>query len=189
MTMPASLRLRLIAAAAVVGAVAGAVTLALASLGGAAVESAGATMSASGTVNDDGVVYDFGLNATEVETGRGQVGHNLSGPSLSLCTVSGPGGTPGTTVGTGLCGGASFQAVSIEGCKAEIQAHGYSHSDFPFDPIYLGMMTVEIEFEKTGPNSGKLKTTVYTPKGKNEIDGVVNAVGAGGGPIGISTCP
>jgi len=50
------------------------------------------------------------------------------------------------------------------------------------------MMTVEIEFEKTGPNSGKLKTIVYTPKGKNEVDGNVSAVGAGGGSIAISTC-
>ena len=42
--------------------------------------------------------------------------------------------------------------------------------------------------EKTGPNSGKLKTIVYTPKGKNEVDGNVSAVGAGGGSIAISTC-
>lgn len=180
------LRRPLAVASAALALLACAGALALTSLGGATPQAVGDTLNASGSLNDDGTIYTFNLSGTVQQPGMGDVRLTLSGFRLTLCTVGGGTTTEGSFPLTSVrCGFAGLQAVSIEGCKAEIQAHGYSHSDFPFDPIYNGTMTVKIEFEKTGSNSGKLKVTVYTPNGKNEVDGAV----ATGGPISMSTCP
>ena len=178
-------RLRFGLATAVTAALVAIAALVLASFGGASSSSVGGTLSAAGTLNDHGAIYTYNLNANETgpEEGKGVVGFNLQGPGLTLCTVFG-GQTVSGQSPTYTCGHASFQAVNIDACKATIQAHGFSHSDFPFDPIYLGTMTVAVEFERQGTSIGKMKVTVYTPKGKNTVSGDVTF-----GGIAMSTCP
>ena len=189
-----------LAAGAVVVTVA--VTLGLASFGGATsrtfgaspnVDSnlsstLGASLNVNGTIDDHGTSYGFSLSANESSTREGQGGVTLflNGEGLSLCTVHGPGAAPDSFPLTQMqCGGAGGQAVSITECKAEIEAHGFSHSDFPRAANYLGSMTVGVRFEKKGPNSGEIKVTVYTPKRPINVEGPVTF----NGPVAMSTCP
>ena len=151
-------------------------------------ETMGAALNVNGTIDDHGTNYGFSLGADESATheGQGNVTLFLNGDGLSLCTVHGPGAAPESFPLTQVqCGGASTQAVSITGCKATIEAHGFSHSDFPREAIYLGSMTVEVVFQKKGPNNGDIKVTVYTPKRSIKVEGPVSF----GGPVAMSTCP
>ena len=179
-----------------------AVTLGLASFGGAGSKTlgaslnvdpnssntVGASLNVNGTIDDHGTAYHFSLNANESTTqaGEGGVTFFLNGTALGLCTVHGPGAEPSSFPLTQVqCGGAGAQAVSMTGCKAEIEAHGFSHSDFPREAIYLGTMTVDVKFLKKGPSSGEMKVTVYTPKRAITVDGPVTF----NGPASMSTCP
>src|SRR3989442_2178925 len=162
--MPGIFRPR-IAAGAVVTVVTVAVTIGLTSFGGAnsktfgaspSVDSnvsstLGASLNVNGTIDDHGTSYGFSLSANESSTREGQGGVTLflNGEGLSLCTVHGPGADPNSFPLTQVqCGGAFGQAVSITGCRAEIEAHGFSHSDFPRAANYLGSMTVDVPFQK-----------------------------------------
>jgi len=150
-----------------------------------ATSTAGATLAVGGTIDDHGTSYGFNLNANESSTpGEGNVTLFLNGNDISLCTVHGPGADPdGFPLTQVQCGGAARQAVSISGCRAAIEAHGFSHSDFPREAIYLGSMTVEVSFQKTAANAGNMKVTVYTPKRAIKIEGPVTFSGS------MPTCP
>src|SRR2546425_240981 len=104
---------------------------------------------------------------------------------LALVVLSATLVTAAVTLGLASFGGAGSQAVSITGCRAEIEAHGFSHSDFPREAIYLVTSTVDVKFQKKGPNSGEMKVTVFTPKRAITVDGPVTF----NGPASMSTCP
>jgi hypothetical protein len=137
-----------------------------------------------------GFTYTFGLRADEGSGGGGDVALGLQGPALSLCTVRGSGAfVDFTNVGDEAgetpvfqCGRAFGQTVSLDGCVATIVAHGYVHADHPYAP-YLGTMTVDVRFQKTGAATGNLDVTVWAPKGKLEVHGKAT------GPIVMTTCP
>lgn len=139
-----------------------------------------------------GFTFHFGLGAQESTPGAGNVILSLGGPSLSLCTVHGPGAVvdfstnpPGGNfpLQAVQCGTASTQSVSIDRCVANIEAHGYVHADQPF-VTFLGTMTVDIRFQKNAENGNdKVEFTVWTPKEKIKLKGSVT------GPVAMSTCP
>lgn len=137
-----------------------------------------------------GFTYTFGLRANENQAGNGDVVLGLQGPALSLCTVHGSGafvdftdvGNEAGETPTYQCGRAFGQSVAVDGCVARIEAHGYSHSDNPL-LNYLGTMTVDARFQKTGPTTGTLDVTVWTPKAKVEVHGKAT------GPVVMSSCP
>lgn len=149
-------------------------------------ETLGAALNVGGTIDDHGTSYGFNLNANEsgIQEGQGNVTLFLNGDGISLCTVHGAGAAPDSfPLAQVQCGGASTQAVSITGCKAAIEAHGFSHSDFPREAIYLGSITVEVVFQKKGPSTGDMKVIVYTPKRSIKVEGPVTFSGS------MSTCP
>jgi hypothetical protein len=81
------------------------------------------------------------------------------------------------------CGRAYGEQVTIDNCKATIQAHAYQHSDHPL-PSYLGPVGLEITLEKTGSKwtltvvpSTPVNTTKFTIKGPVT------------GTIAMSSCP
>jgi hypothetical protein len=150
--------------------------LVLASFGGASTQTLGAQLQVNGTFQDDGRTYTVAWFAQEssTELGNGITDIDVDGNRMQLCSVH---------VSPGNCGTASNQAVSIEGCKALVEAHGLVHSDFPLPAIYLGDMTVEAAFKKQGANTGSIKLTIYTPKKEIVVSGTVT------GFVSMSTCP
>jgi hypothetical protein len=107
------------------------------------------------------------------QPGLGDVALGLQGAALSLCTVHGSGAfVDFTNVGNEAgetpvyqCGRAFGQSVTVDGCVATIVAHGYVHADHPHDS-YLGTMTVDVSFQKTGPATGNLDVTVWGAQGQ-----------------------
>jgi hypothetical protein len=124
--------------------------------------------------------------------GVGSAVLGLGGPSLSLCTVHAPGafvdftnvgGEGGNNPYSGIqCGRAFEQAVSINGCVATIQAHGFVHSDRP-NVDFVDGTTLAIRFQKTSATGGNLDVTIATPAGKVEVHG--KAIGS----VVMDTCP
>ena len=116
------------------------------------------------------------------------LGDASSSPRLSLCAAHGPGAAPDSfplqdIQCTGTSGRAGQQSVALNGCVANITAHGYVHADHP-NVTYLGMMTVDIRFQKdAGPDDGIVQFTVHTPKAKIKLIGSVT------GTVTMSTCP
>ena len=108
------------------------------------------TPSAQLTDARPGNAYSFDLVAREraEAPGVGQSTLLVVGPSLSLCSASGPqaeidysldgeefpGNAPLAEI---RCGTASGMAVAIDGCTASIDLHGYVHSDYPL-VTYVG---------------------------------------------------
>ena len=152
----------------------------------------GPSVTKASFVDDDtGNVYDFLLIASEWDDSReGKVTMQLEGPAFTLCTSNGssayidfenpdPGGEdiyenhyPGNSPLTDIqCGSAYGMAVEINQCEAEMQFHGYSHSDFPFI-TYMGMVTTDVKVE-IGNESGdnEIEIEVYTPKDKIKLKG------------------
>lgn len=122
----------------------------------------------------------------------------LEGPSLGLCSAHGSraeidwqmgsppsdpysydygGNQPLPDIG---CGTAYSMSVEIDGCKGELQYHGYVHSDHP-NIVYMGMMTLDFKIEQSG-DGWEADIEVYTPKDEIKISGPVD------GTVLISTC-
>jgi hypothetical protein len=149
---------------------------------------------------DSGEEYQFRLIASEWENpGVGQATFLLEGPSISMCTANGdqaniefedPGGDyyghhyPGNNPLNAInCGTAYVMAVSVNGCQADIEYHGYVHSDYPL-VTYMGMMTTDVNLKiggKSGNNS--INIQVYTPKK------VIKLKGKFSGYYEMDTCP
>jgi len=136
----------------------------------------------------DGLVFNLGLKARRVDQ---SLITRLGGPRLSLCSVRGPGAyvdfvseggnTPMQSV---QCGRAFGMDIDLDRCQANLEFHGFTHSD-RFGDIYLGMMTTDVSFRKTGANTGDIRFTVYTPKTRIIVSGrVVSPT-----PIVMTTCP
>jgi hypothetical protein len=133
----------------------------------------------------------LGAEGTEA-AGAGNFTLQVLGPGISICSTHGGGADIGLMLEDGSyagnyplteiqCGDSYGMAVSIDGCTAKTELHGYSHSDYPLT-IYSGTNTVELTFRKTGASSGHINIKVYTPKGPIKLSGNVS------GPIIMSTC-
>ena len=159
----------------------------------------GGFFSAPGVFVDtvSGVEYGLFLNGRESDdtAGLGQATVQLLGPGIQVCSTHFGGVDIGNTsdgenfIENGnfplaeiQCGTAYSQAVSVEGCTAKAELHGYSHSDFPVT-IYSGPNTIELTYRKISDSTGKLTLVVYTPKGPIKLSGEVN------GEVTMDTCP
>jgi len=149
----------------------------------------GATFIDNGQSN---FTYNFGLRAVESGSaaGLGDAVLEVTGPGVSICTIHGSsaqvdwtdfGNEGGVSPGF-QCGRAYGESVSIDGCKAVIQAHGFGHSDNPL-VNYFGTTTIDVTFQKKSASGGDIDVTLYTTSGKIQLKG--KAVG----PVTMSTCP
>lgn len=150
-----------------------------------------------GTFTDPTTGDEYGLTVIAREAddaaGVGKFTLQLLGPGISVCSTHGGG------VDIGLsengedfagnyplqeiqCGTAYSMAVSVDGCTAKTELHGYSHSDYPLI-IYTGSNTVELTLRKTAAESSKVSLKVFTPKGPIKLSGDVS------GPVEMDTCP
>lgn len=132
--------------------------------------------------------YGFGLRARRQ---GGQTIMQLGGPAISLCSVHGQGAVVDFATEAGnsplqtvQCGRAFGMDVHLNGCTADIEYHGFVHSDRAQD-VYLGMMTTDIHFTKTGPTQGLMRVTTFTPKRPIVLEGRVTTPS----PITMATCP
>ncbi|MFC2054630.1 hypothetical protein ACFLV7_10115 [Chloroflexota bacterium] len=151
---------------------------------------------------DSGETYGFRLIAIEEDiSGDAKVTLLLDGPSLKLCTANGttadiyfdgveqgsdpydydyPGNIPLAAI---ACGTAHYMAVSIDGCQADIEFHGYVHSDYPL-VTYMGMVTTDVEVQfGGGPENKKVDIKIYTPNETIKLKGKID------GDAVMSTCP
>jgi len=153
------------------------------------------TRSAQLTDARTGNAYSFDLVAREDAEAAG-VGLStllVVGPSLSLCSASGPepeidfsldgeefpGNAPLPEI---RCGTASGMAVVIDGCTATIDLHGYVHSDYPL-VTYMGMMSLDLSLHKeAGPADAQVEITVHTPKEDIRLRGNLD------GQVDMDTC-
>lgn len=155
--------------------------------------SPGATVATDGTQivdQDTGLAFTVDVNATEFhEPGRGKVTMLVFGPHLQFCTTHGPHFNQNTDITEpGIkpladveCGNAGNMSVSIEGCVADIQAHGFVHADHPF-VTYLGMATFDVRVQRTRSHDD-VAITVWTPKAQIKLNGRT------AGTATLSTCP
>lgn len=148
----------------------------------------------SGTFTDSLTGDQYTLTALGGEgqlAGGGNFTLGLQGP-ISLCSTHGGGADIGTPLEDGnyagnfplteiQCGTAFGMAVSIDGCTAKSEMHGYSHSDWPFY-TYTGSTTIEFVFKKSG-TGGQVNVKIYTPKGPIKLAGEYS------GPVIMDTCP
>lgn len=177
-----------VAASALVVVAAVVVGLALTSdLGSASPQVPGGTLDLGGDLTDrvSGEVYGFELHAIEdpVTAGVGEMFFVLGGPGLSLCDGHGPDAVPGTSPLL-ECGGSGGVSVRVDGCTAELETHGFVHSDHP-NTVYLGPMTVDITYNRNaGSADGRLSVVVFTPKEPITLDGDVSA-----SFLDMDTCP
>lgn len=113
--------------------------------------------------------YELRVIAGEWEEGSiGQVTVSLEGRGLALCSARGPGAfvdantepsEPGEVafedfggegpLGDYSCGTAYGMAVDINSCKADLQFHGYLHSDYP-SLTFMGPVTANVDIKKRG---------------------------------------
>lgn len=150
----------------------------------------------NGTLVDSatGAQYTLSLVARESNDspGVGNVTLLLSGPSMSICSAHGPQAeidfSPGGEDFGGnnplpdiQCGTAYGMAVSIDGCTAKTEMHGYSHSDYPFY-TYMGPSTTNVVLRKSSSGS-QVTLKVFTPEGAIKLSGNVSD------PIQMDTCP
>jgi hypothetical protein len=146
-----------------------------------------------------GQIYQFRLVASEYapNAGAGNVtlvlAQQPNQPTLGICSTHGPepdinrdfdssnnfeapnASAPLSGIQCGTAGGMS---VALNGCVADIELHGFIHSDHP-RVTYIGMMTLDLHFDKT---IGEIDLTAYTPKEAIKLKG--NATGA----VAMSTC-
>ena len=139
----------------------------------------GDTLQSSGTLvdNNTGLEYAFSFSAVQHGgRGRGDVDINIQGPSRA-CSVHGPGSDEGVfPYQATQCGIAFGNMASIDGCIADLEAHGFVHSDFP-NVSYLGSTTIDVRYQKTR-NGDQVAITIYTPKEKLQLAGKVVGAGA-----------
>jgi hypothetical protein len=141
----------------------------------------GDTLQAAGVlVDNNGFNYPFTITAIQHGAGGGgDVDINIPGPSPSrACSVHGPNADEGSFPYQGIqCGVAFGNSVSINGCVANLEAHGYAHSDHP-NVNYLGSATIEVRYEKTRGGGDPMKVTIYTPKENIQLIGKVAGAAA-----------
>lgn len=127
-----------------------------------------------------GQTYNLFFEARESEdVGYGDTTLLISESPARLCSVHGP--SPETLAGTAFdygsgsedygfeCGTAFGESVSINGCKATIQTHGYVHQDHPLSN-FLGTTTIDVAIIKSGAIY-KVAIKYWTPKGLRKIAG------------------
>jgi hypothetical protein len=114
----------------------------------------------------------------------------LQGPAISLCSVHGPGAFVDFASESGnspmqdmQCGRAFGMDVALDGCSANLEYHGFVHSDRS-SRIYFGSMTADVVFRKTGDNTGTMRLTIFTPKAPMLFRGTVQSPT----PIVMTTC-
>jgi len=118
------------------------------------------------------------LDVDEISAGRGTVilGLEVQGgnPKL-LCSTNGPHPSPGAFPLRDIkCGPAMGMPISIKGCKAEFEVHGYAHIHHP-KVTYLGMVTIEVSFIKRPGAEGMVRIDVHTPKTTASFQGTIGA--------------
>jgi hypothetical protein len=146
----------------------------------------GGDATAAGTLTDDNtkLTYDVEFEASEDsdQQGVGDTNLHVGGPSLSACSVHGPGAEadslPFLTI---QCGEAFGQSVRVDQCVATVELHGFSHSDWPL-VNYLGSSTVEVRLQRLSSTSATMDVTIYTPKEAVVLHGKLT------GDVTISTC-
>jgi len=134
--------------------------------------------------------YKFNLRTNEGNDSSGTAYLLLRGPSISVCTTHGgsteawrdqnsdpssptfSGNSPLTEIS---CGTAFGQAVTIKGCIAKLEAHGFVHADFKQPIVYAGMTTIDVRYEKKSRSPDEIHITIYTPKDKIKLSGKVTA--------------
>lgn len=127
-----------------------------------------------------GQTYNLFFEAREGESaGNGDTTLLISDSAANLCSVHGP--RPESLTGTAFdygsgnddygfeCGTAYGESVSINGCKATMQAHGFVHQDHPLSN-FLGNTTIDVAVAKA---NGVYKVAIkyWTPKGLRKIAG------------------
>jgi hypothetical protein len=139
----------------------------------------GDTLQSNGVLvdNDTGMTYSFALTAVQNSgNGGGDTNINIQGVTRA-CSVHGPGAEEGNFPYQGVqCGMAFGNGVSINGCVAELEAHGYVHSDHP-NLSYLGSTTIDVRYQKSRAGD-QMKVTIHTPKEKIQLIGKVMGAGA-----------
>lgn len=160
----------------------------------------GGTVGAASFEDEDGNTYQVRLIASEYDgSGGGQVTMLLDGGPVRFCSARGSdaeinfdtvvdcdnpfecdfeGNQPLYDVS---CGTAYEMAVDIDGCQAEIELHGYVHSDYP-SVNYMGMMTSYVKV-KTEAQDQEIEIEIFTPKDEIKLKGEVS------GNVYIDTCP
>ena len=132
--------------------------------------------------------FNFGLMARTTDH---SILMGLNGGAISLCTVHGPSANVDFATESGnfplqdmQCGRAFGMDVNFDRCAVNLEFHGFVHSDRS-TRIYFGPMTADIEFRKTGANTGTMRLTIFTPKAPIVLNGHVQSPT----PIHLSTCP
>lgn len=122
--------------------------------------------------------------------GVGNMFFSIYGHALSACDTHGPSAEPGfegilADIG---CGGSGGQAVAINACAAELEAHGFVHSDAP-NTTFLGQVVIDITLEVSNKKNsdfvGDLMVEIYTPKDVIALEGKIPK---GSGEAFMSTC-
>lgn len=142
----------------------------------------------------DGSAYldDIQVNGppTPGTPGIGSMYFSIGADALTACDTHGPSAEPGFEgiLGDIGCGGSGGQAVTINACEAELQTHGFVHSDAP-NTTFLGQVVIGISLEITNKaNSGffgTLDVEIFTPKDVIEISGNIPKDAA---DVYMSTC-
>ncbi|PZF78376.1 hypothetical protein DK847_00705 [Aestuariivirga litoralis] len=127
-----------------------------------------------------GATYNLFIEAREKDPGGGgDLTLLISDSPANLCSVHGP--TPESLAGSAFaygsgnedyafeCGTAYGQTVSINGCKATVQAHGFVHQDRPLTN-FLGMTTIDVALSKAN-GVYKVNIRYWTPGGVRKIAG------------------
>jgi hypothetical protein len=144
-----------------------------------------------------GINFSIDLEAAEGNNHLGLIKFLLKGQSGTglICSANGPQATLDFNTGIGniplnevQCGTASNMPMTIIGCKARMEFHGYAHIHHP-KVTYMGMTTIELIFKKR-PEIGKgvIQIRIHTPKNKVILKGVIDSAD-GVSNIDIASCP
>lgn len=126
-----------------------------------------------------GQTYNLFFEAREETPGNGDTTLLIFDSPANLCSVHGP--SPEILSGSAFdyssgsndyafeCGTAYGESVSINGCKATMQAHGFVHQDHPLSN-FLGTTTIDVALTKSG-GIYKVAIRYWTPKGLRKIAG------------------
>lgn len=124
------------------------------------------------------VTFNLGLRARKDNR---SILMGLGGPALSLCSARGPsmfvdfategGNNPLSGV---QCGRGFGLGVEIDRCHARLEYHGMMHSDRSGQQ-YLGPISADVHFRKTGAQSGSLRVKIYAPRGPIVLSGEVSS--------------
>lgn len=115
----------------------------------------------------------------------------LNGPAISACSIHGPGAQVDFNTESGnfplqemQCGRAFGMDIALTECGVQLEYHGFVHSDRS-TRIYFGPMTADVDFQKTGANTGEMHLAIFTPKARILFDGQVQSPT----PIVMTSCP